>query len=710
MMRHYHASIFPVWLAVTFLVTATFVGASFAQQPEQPSEKATEASANSTESSKASAEDESKSESATGTAGADGSSPEAPATEEPPPVRIPPPPPKTGPRVPFELQQYNVELPIVFQPSAKLGPAVRASVIAQLRGLIERSVGPMWRLKIEEPHWITPRNRTGLERLTSERLKQRAIEMRFVQVVREQLAEYTKAEPAVESDTSPPDTPTGEEAEEPTDENAEAESEESPAESDETTPDDVPEKAPVIPFPVEGDPPSDEMLAEIRQLLTITENELLEPAIADFVEKVADGQVAPETVATVAEVVYLYLTPPPVTVDKIFPVSVEVEGGSYIISAREWDRESELMTTVRTRTTTDRRTIASQILRLLGEVFRPVTLIDEATPQTARIKYKAGEFPPGDPAFALAKKDAMYIPFFRYLDRNKVMQKLQFLPWSYITATNVERIRAECELATGVKTPLGSFKRRRMELRALALKPYTDQTTLTLVPKRNRTRPLVGYLVAVYDEIPPPPPEPGEEPKEDAPEREKPDIYRSDRFGNVTIPVDPNKALQWVFIRSGSALLAKFPLVAGAERQMTVECPDDTIRLDVEGQIVLLQSRLIETIAKQAMVKAMITNRVKKGEWKKVGESLEELDELPNIESFETLVSEIQYPALKKAEERGDRSSKGRIKKLGDAVLKIARIHLDQQKIDEFREDIIQQRQIDDPDAPRGKRSAPGRN
>ncbi|MGZ0165292.1 MAG: hypothetical protein ACKVII_15315 [Planctomycetales bacterium] len=700
MMRHHHASSYLVRLAFAFLVTATAVELSFAEQPEQPSEKATEASGKSPELSKAGADGDSKTESATATPGSDGTTAEAPATEEPPPVKLPPPPPKVGPRVPFELQRYDVELPIVFQPSVKLGPAFRKSIIAELRQLIDRSVGPMWKLKIEEPHWITPRNRTGLERLTSVGLKQRALELRFAQVVREQLAEYTKAKAPPEVVASPSDEPPAEEVE--------AAEEKSAAEGDAPPTEKPPKQAP---FPVEADtPPSDERLAEIRQLLTITDNELLEPAIADYVTKVASGKVAPETVATVSEVVYLYLTPPPVTVDKIFPVSVEVEGGSYIISAREWDRESELLTTVRTRTTIDRRTISLQILRLLGEVFRPITLIDEATPQTARIKYKAGEFPPGDPAFALAKQDAMYVPFFRYLDRNKVMQKLQFLPWSYITATNVERIRANCELATGVKTPLGSFKRRRMELRALALKPHTDQTTLTLVPKRNRTRPLVGYLVAVYDEIPPPPPEPGEEPKKDTPEREKPDIYRSDRFGNVTIPVDPNKALQWVFIRSGSSLLAKFPLVAGAERQMTVECPDDTIRLDVEGQIVLLQSRLVDTIAKQAMVKAMITNRVKKGQWKKVDESLKELDELATIESFETLVSEIQYPALKKAEERGDRSSKGRIKKLGAAVLKIARIHLDQEKVDEFREDIIEQRRIDDPDAPRGNRAAPGRN
>jgi hypothetical protein len=655
MLRHQYASQFLIRMTVALIATLLFVtGLSAQQADESSSEKAGEppskASATTTSTENVSSKAETTTPETQTTAPA--------APDEPAPIKLPPPPPKTGPKVPFELQKYDVELPIAFKPSTKLGPAVRESVISELRTLIDRSVGPMWKLRINEPDWITPRNRTGLERLTSEGLKHRAVELRFAQAVREQLSEYTDGK-----------------------------------------------------FPVEADtPPSAAMLSEIRQLLTITENDVLEPTITEFVTKMADGRVDAEKVATVSEVVFLYLTPAPVTVDKIFPVTVEVEGANYIISAREWDRESELLTTVRTRTTIDRRTIASQILRLLGEVFRPITLIDEATPQTAGIRYKAGEFPPGDPAFALAKKDAMYVPFFRYLDRNKVMQKLQFLPWSYITATSVERIRANCELSTGVKTPLGSFKRRRMELRALELKPYTNQTTLTLVPKRNRTRPLVGYLVAVYDEIPPPPPEPDEEPKEDAPEREKPDIYRSDRFGNVRIPVDPNKPLQWVFIRSGSALLAKFPLVAGTERQMTVECPDDTIRLDVEGQIVLLQSRLVDTIAKQAMVKAMITNRLKKGEWKKVDESLKELDELPTIESFETLVSEIQYPALKKADERRDRISKGRIAKLGAAVLKVARIHLDQQKVDEFREDIVQQRQLEDPDAPRGKRAAPGGN
>lgn len=666
MQRLFDTTKVATWLTLVLLAGALAVGSLSAQQPESSDKKPaavaiaqSEAAGSSqpaetpASTGKAAADSSSSSDSGKSEAAGDAKTEGDAKTAE---VKLPPPPPRRGQDVPFEIQKYEVELPIVFQPSARLGSKVRQSIIDELRGLIDRSVGPMWDLQITEPDWITPRNRAGLERLKPEFLKQRAASLRFAQAVREQLSEYTKEK-----------------------------------------------------FPVEADAPlSDEMLAEVHTLMAMTDDTLLQPAIATFVERVADGKVDPEKVATVSEVMFLYLSPAPLKVDKVFPVAVEIQGGSYVISAREWDRESELLTSVRTRTTIDRRTIAAQILRLLSEVFRPVAQIDAATPTTARIRFKAGEYPSGDPAFAQTTKDSMYIPFFRYMDRNKVVQKLQFLPWSYITAKGIERIRASCDLNTGVKTPLGSFKRRRMELRALALKPYMNQTTLTLVPKRNLSRPLVGYLVAVYDEIPPPPPKPGEEPKEDAAEREKPDIYRSDRFGNVTIPVDSNKPLQWVFIRSGSALLAKFPLVAGAKPQMTVECPDDTIRLDVEGQIVLLQSRLIDTIAKQAMVKAMITNRVKKGEWKKVDESLKELDGLTTLDEFTEMVEDIQYPAIKKAQERQDRLSQSRIKTLGRAILKVAKVHLDQEKVDEFRDDIVEQRRLEDPNADKGNRAAPG--
>jgi len=451
-------------------------------------------------------------------------------------------------------------------------------------------------------------------------------------------------------------------------------------------------------------PLSDDLRSRIRTMLDTEDDATQEELIGELVTEIATGRAPAGVLVAVREILYFYLIPPILEVDKMYPVSVERQGSEYVVSSREWDRESEFISPVQSHSTINRGAIANGISRLLQRLFRPVVQIESAdqAAKTARVRYKSAEYPPADPGFRLIEPGSMFVPFFRYLDRKRVVQRIQSLPWTYITAESLARIRAECRVETGVGTPLGAFRARRMELRAIALRPQLPQTTLTLVPKRDGSqRPLVGYLVAVYDEPPRPTPKPGTTPKEaddssePPPERPKPDIYRSDRNGQVTIPVDPNKALQWVLIRSGGSLLTKFPFVAGTEQSMLAECPDDTIRLNVEGQITLLTGRLIDTIAKRAMVMAMIKNRRKKSQWKKVEVSLKELDELETYERFKKRVGSIQFAAIERAKARGDRRSVGRIKKLGSSVLKVARVHLDKAVVDDFRAETEELRRQD---------------
>ena len=585
---------------------------------------------------------------------------QVPTAEEPaePAVKIPPPPPERPNRKEIELEHYQVEIPIVFQPHPRMGPEFRQAVIDELHVIADRSIGPMWNLRITDGTWITPRSDQGIERITPEQIKTRLSEEAYYHAVHEQIAAHSEDK-----------------------------------------------------FPSEpAEPLDDETRARIRTILDTPEDDGQEEMLREFVQSIGGGIVPDEKLDIASEVVFLYLTPSEMTLDKLYPVSVELDGSTYSVASREWDRASELITPVRRRSTIDRRAVAAEISRLLSELFRPLVQIESADPVSARIRTMASEYVAADPGFSQVDKGTMFIPLFRYLNRNRVVQRIQFLPWTYLTAEELERHRANCRVDTGVKTPLGAFRRRRMELRALRINPELDESTLTLVPRRNHSRPLVGYLVAVYNDPPPPPPKKGEE-KEKPPEgdkaeeeREKPDVYRSNRLGQVTIPVDPEDALQWVFIRSGTALLAKFPIVAGTDANMIVECPDDTIRLDVEGQIALLQSRLVDTIAKREMVKAMIRNRMKKEEWEKVDESVGELKSLPGFEDFKKLVTAIQYPAEKRAQARKDRISESRIKKLGSEVLKVASIHLDQKKIEELIEEVQEQR----PGGPGGPRKAPG--
>ena len=585
----------------------------------------------------------------------------APSTEEvaPPPVKIPPPPPERPDRKDIELERYQVEIPIVFQPHPRMGPEFRQAVIDELYVIADRSIGPMWNLKITDGDWIAPRSDQGIARITPELIKKRQSEEAYYLAIHQQIAAHSDG------------------------------------------------KFSEVP----SDPLDDTTRVRVRTILDTPEDEGQEELLREFVETIGGGIVPEEKLDIASEVVFLYLTPSDMTLDKLYPVSIELEGSTYSVASREWDRASELITPVRRRSTIDRRAVAAEISRLLSELFRPLVQIEAADPVSARIRTMGSEYVSADPGFSQVDKGSMFIPLFRYLDRNRVVQRIQFLPWTYLTAEELERHRANCRVDTGVKTPLGAFRRRRMELRALRINPELDESTLTLVPRRNHSKPLVGYLVAVYNDPPPPPPEKDEEKKEEAEgekpeeEREKPDVYRSNRLGQVTIPVDPEDALQWVFIRSGTALLAKFPMVAGTDANLIVECPDDTIRLDVEGQIALLQSRLVDTIAKREMVKAMIRNRMKKDDqWDKVEESVNELKSLPGFEDFKKMVTAIQYPAEKRAQARRDRISESRIKKLGSEVLKIASIHLDEKKIDDLVAEVQEQR----PGGPGGPRKAPG--
>ena len=588
---------------------------------------------------------------------ADGSrtGPAKEAEEKPPEIKLPPPPPARPDEIPIELVPYNVDLAIVFESTPRLGVAFQTQVLAEIASRARRDIGQMWRIDFSSPDWLTPRNRAGVERLTSAQIKRRLVEEKLDTVVREQLSAHSASKEKL--------------------------------------------------FPPDPDSKlSDERRALVGRILDETDREKQDVMVRQYVELLADERVVAEGRETASEVVSLYLLPPEVDRDKIFPIAIETDGSDYVISGREWDRESEVFSRTQSRRTTDRRAVATEVIRLLEDLFHPIAQIDGADPTTATLRIKASEYPSADPGFNQVQKGSAFIPFFRYMNRYRVMQKLQFLPWSYITVEEKGRIRSQCRLDTGVKTPLGSFRRRRMELRALMIKPEQDQTTLTVVPRTNVNRPLVGYLVAVYDELPPPPAKPGgdEQEKLDASlagekkvEGPKPVIYRTDRSGQVTIPRNPKTPLQWVFVRSGAALLTRFPLIPGVEPGMTAECPDDTIRLDVEGQMVLLQSRLIDTIAKRAMVQAMIKGRAAKSEWEKVDESLVELDELPSIKDFDDMVEQIQFSAIKSAQARKDIVSERRIKTLGKDILKVASIHLDETKLNEFRDEIEDQRRLD---------------
>ncbi len=397
-------------------------------------------------------------------------------------------------------------------------------------------------------------------------------------------------------------------------------------------------------------------------------------------------------------------------VDKCYPISVEQVGSRFVLNGREWCRESELLSPVKTASTLDRRAVANEAMRLLQQLFRAVVQIDEGEGTAARVRVRAGDFWADDPAFSQVEKDSLFIPFMRSYAKDKSLRRVQFVPWCYLSAKGIERSRVECRVDSGVQAKFSA--KRRTEWRGLSLKPTLASTQLTILPQRKSAKPLVGYLLAVYEEEPKPeaakPADPNAAPAaapatlaktastEPVVEPEKPLLLRTDRFGQVTVPVKLNHPLQWAFVRSGRELLTKFPIVPGAEASMTAQCPDDSVRLDVEGQVALLESELIDVIAKRAVTMGLIKSRSKKSEWAKVDAGFAELAKLPKIDQFKKEMDEVQFPAIKAAQAKKNRVAEDKIKKLGAKVLEIATFHLDEEKVTELKEELAELRKIEE--------------
>ncbi len=449
--------------------------------------------------------------------------------------------------VPIELQPYRVQVSITFGSDPLLTMGYRESVLQKIRAAVERILGQMWTLKVEENLWLSPPGMRGLEQLTSESETER----------------FGKA-----------------------------------------------------------------------------------------------------------------------SCDKVYIVTVEVLGGRYRISGREWDRSTQVLGRLATRETFQRRTVAADVFTLVHGLFQPIVAIDEADNDTATIRVQAGQFPSVDPDAAQLTTKQFFIPIFRYLDKKKVVRKIQFLPWTYLMVQSVDRARATCSVESGLRAPLGGA-RRRVEKIAIGIRPSYGATRLILVPRKNPSKPLISHHVNVVMN----PPTSSKESIKKQLEIEALHLL-TDRSGAVTIPVNFEYPLVKLYVHSGTSLLARVPFVSGVEPEIYLRLPSDSLRLGVEGQLALLEGELVDTVARRATHIALARLYARDGKWEQVDEQIDGFKKVHGIKYFEQQLKAIQFPAVQAAKLQKNRSAEFRIKRLIQRTTDVLGRHLSPDKIRDFENEM----------------------
>jgi len=366
--------------------------------------------------------------------------------------------------------------------------------------------------------------------------------------------------------------------------------------------------------------------------------------------------------------------------DKIFLVAVDFISGKYTVSTREWDQCSETLGSEHAHATFERRHLCDKITESISDAFRPLAELEVIDGDTVEYLIRAGELYPRDPGMAQFQVGDFLVPFMRYMNRKREVQKIQLVPWTYLRVEEITRSRIRLSMTSAFPAPIPN-SRRRVSVMGMRIRPHLSATEIKIYPRGNERNPLVGVRCDIMNR-----PKTDDDPVDDRIN------LATDRRGIVTVPVIAKEPLQYILVLSGDARLAWVPFIPGNRPYLEVEVPDDAARLHVEGEVALLQSELIDIIATREVLMARCRATAKKKGWDDVDGFLAELKELQTFEQFQARIETLRVQAVFAARQANDRVAEKRVKRLCGTVEESAEKHLDPRRLENFRREITQLR------------------
>lgn len=366
--------------------------------------------------------------------------------------------------------------------------------------------------------------------------------------------------------------------------------------------------------------------------------------------------------------------------DKKFVLTIDRDGTEFRVSGIEWDRASQSITSVQSHRSFDRRLLASLGAEVIFEVFRPLVSIDTVTEGKVEMRVRGGEYLPPDVRLMPFREGDHVNAFLRHLGKNKELTRLQAIPWTLIRVDLAERSYLRGTIISAFKSPL-TVSRRRVEMLGMKIHTMHPSTRLRVIPRGKPQAPMAGYRVEILNR-----PETKEDKVEDRV------TMRTDRRGEIVIPADAEKPLRYLIVYSGAAPLAKAPLIPGYVEQAVLDAPDDAPRLNVEAETELLQSELVDIVARREVMMARARGASKNGDWEQVSELQKKIAELPTLEQFQARIEALRNPAVQAAKRNKDKAQESRIVRMCKQIGETATQYLDPLKIKEFMNEIDEEK------------------
>ncbi len=301
--------------------------------------------------------------------------------------------------------------------------------------------------------------------------------------------------------------------------------------------------------------------------------------------------------------------------DKLMLLGMRDELTGLAIVVRELDCRTRMWQPVLTRHVTQPNRVADESFAALRDAFVPFGRIESSKGKEAFVRVRAGGLITGERSPAALPDGAVLVPIIRRNDRlgEPLANGIQPARWTFLTVTGRKGNQLQCQVASGMRSPLGGRSSARTLRLALLAKPRLEATDLAVVTEGDKPLPLGGY--EVYSKPP------------DSEDAEL--LGVTDWRGRIRIGMKPNP-LQLLYVRNGGRLLARLPVVAGLEPLLTAAVTDDDPRLLAEGHVKGLQNRVMDLVARRELYTARFRRHLQKKEFDQARALLEEFRGLEN--------------------------------------------------------------------------------
>ncbi len=314
--------------------------------------------------------------------------------------------------------------------------------------------------------------------------------------------------------------------------------------------------------------------------------------------------------------------------DKVFLIAVTTRGDcSNDASAVGWSATIRELD-VRTRQVGEiRRVDVSQLSQLPEHLFRgitesltPVARIVRVDEPKIMLEERAGELLALQDVLPAVADGQVMLPLLRSNDRDGKAQRIQRIDWTFLSVDKNSGGLLSTTMQTGLRSPINTRIRPRHQQLALLAKPSAESTTIQFASYVSQEMPLP--ICDILESVPG--------------RKQAVNIGTTSPWGEFRIDSLPERPVRLLYVRNGTNLIARIPVMPGVDPVLTAEVPIADSTLYAESLVLGIQEEILDTVATRQILTAQAITFRQRSDRTGFDETLMKLRRLKTRQSYQS--------------------------------------------------------------------------